>query len=152
MSKSSEAFLEQREQEATEPISTVKLKRASLNIQIQSIVQSVESGNVNPLEAFIYLNFMQKVADGARKKLLEQASIEAEKYEKETKVYEATVTVKNGPGRYSYPDKIKELQEQSKLAYKAAQNGQTIIDEATGEVIEAAKYTPGGTVLNIKFD
>ena len=152
MSKSSEAFLEQRELESTEPVeSKLTLNKPSLNAQIQNIVGSVERGDVNPLEAFIYLNWMMKVAEGAKKRLLDEAIIEAEKYpEKEAEVYEATVTVKNSAGRYTYPDSIKDAQEQSKDAYKAQKDGNTIVDD-NGEIIEPAVYVPGKTILNIKF-
>ena len=147
MSKSSKAFLEQRELESTEPVKS----KLTLNAQIQNIVGSVERGDVNPLEAFIFLNFMQKVADTARKRLLDEAITEAEKYpEKEANLYDATVTVKNGAGRYTYPVKIKELQELSKLAYKAQKDGNTIVDD-NGEIVEPAVYKQGSTTLSITF-
>lgn len=163
MGQSSKDFLEQRESEATDLIKPVlTLNKASLNTQIQSIVQSVESGNANPLEAFIYLNFMQKVADGARKKLLEQAIIEAEKYsEKETKVYDATVMVKNGAGKYDYSGikeieekeaELKVLKEKAKAAFAATQSGNIITDKETGEIIMPAKYNPSGQIIAIKFN
>ena len=149
MGANSRDFLEQRETESLEK--TKKLNKGTLNAQVQNIVNSVENGNVNPLEAFIFLNFMQKVADTARKKLLDQAIVEAEKYpEKEADVYEATVTVKNGAGRFTYPDHIKDAQEQAKDAYKAALKGHTITNK-DGEIIEPAVYVHGKTILNIKF-
>lgn len=150
MSKSSKDFLEQRELEETPPLK-LSLNKPNLNAQIQNIVGSVERGDVNPLEAFIFLNFMQKIADGAKKQLLEQAMIEAEKYpEREAKVYDATVTVKNGAGRYTYPDSIKEAQEQAKLAYKAQKEGNTIVDD-NGEIVEPAIYKQGSPALAITF-
>ena len=150
MSKSSKNFLEQRENESL-PIVKQSLNKGTLNAQIQNIVNSVDGGNTNPLEAFIFLNFMQKVADAAKKQLLDDAISEAEKYpEKETSLYEAVVTVKNGAGRYKYPDYIKEAQEQHKAAYKAKKDGNTIVDD-NGEIIEPAEFTPGRTILNIKF-
>ena len=151
MSKSSEAFLEQRElEESIEPIKS-KLDKPSLNAQIQNIVGSVERGDVNPLEAFIYLNWMMKVAEGAKKRLLDEAITEAEKYpEKEAEVYDAKVTVKNGAGRYTYPDSIKKLQELSKLACKAQKQNNTIVDD-NGEIVEPATYKQGSTTLAITF-
>ena len=152
MGANSRDYLEQRELESTEPVeSKLTLNKPSLNAQIQNIVGSVERGDVNPLEAFIYLNWMMKVAEGAKKRLLDQAITEAEKYpEKEADVYEATVTVKNGAGRYTYPDSIKDAQEQAKDAYKASLKGHTITNN-DGEIIEPAVYVPGKTILNIKF-
>ena len=150
MSKSSKAFLELRETESMEPVK-LTLNKDTLNAQIQNIVNSVDGGNTNPLEAFIFLNFMQKVADEAKKQLLDEAISEAEKYpEKETSLYDAVVTVKNGAGRDKYPDYIKDLQEQHKAAYKAKKDGNTITDK-DGVVFEPAEFTPGRTILNIKF-
>jgi len=152
MSKSSEAFLQQREMESTEPVeSKLALNKGTLNAQIQNIVGSVERGDVNPLEAFIFLNWMGKLAEGAKKQLLDQAIDEAEKYpEKEAEVYDATVTIKNGAGRYTYPESVKKLQEQAKLAYKASKDGNTIVDD-NGEIVEPAVYKQGSTVLSITF-
>ena len=151
MSKSSKAFLELRETESMEPVK-LTLNKDTLNAQIQNIVNSVDGGNTNPLEAFIFLNFMQKVADEAKKQLLDEAISEAEKYpEKETSLYDATVTVKNGTGRYTYSESIKRAQEQAKDAYKAKKDGNVLTDTETGEIIEPAEFTPGRTILNIKF-
>ena len=149
MGATSRDFLEQREMESLEK--TQKLNKGTLNAQVQNIVSSVENGNVNPLEAFIFLNFMQKVADTARKRLLDEDITEAEKYpEKEAELYDATVTVKNGAGRYTYPDSIKKLQELSKLACKAQKQNNTIVDD-NGEIVEPATYKQGSTTLAIAF-
>lgn len=133
------------------PQFNLSLNKPNLNAHIQQIIGKVKKGDVNPLEAFIFLNFMQKIADGAKKQLLEQAMIEAEKYpEREAKVYDATVTVKNGAGRYTYPDSIKEAERQAKLAYKASLDGNTITDD-DGVVVEPAIYKSGSQTLAITF-
>lgn len=152
MGANSKDFLELREAESMEQTeSKLALNKGTLNAQIQNIVGSVERGDVNPLEAFIFLNFMQKVADAAKKRLLSEAIDEAEKYpEKEAELYDATVTVKNGAGRYTYPDSVKKAQEQSKLAYKAQKDGNTITDD-NGEIVEPATYKQGSTTLSITF-
>lgn len=151
MGATKKSAMEFRELEDLEITPNLTLNKPTLNAQIQNIVGSVARGDVNPLEAFIFLNFMQKIADGAKKQLLEQAMIEAEKYpEREAKVYDATVTVKNGAGRYTYPDSIKEAQEQAKLAYKASLDGNTITDD-DGVVVEPAIYKQGSTTLAITF-
>lgn len=127
------------------------MDKVSINQKVNHIISKVSNGEVNPLEAFVYLNFMAKIAEGAKKQLLDEALAEAEKYpEKETEVYDASVTIKNGAGRYIYPDSIKEAQEQAKLAYEAEKKGNVMTDN-NGEIIEPAKYTPGRTILNIKF-
>ncbi len=153
MGANSRDFLDMRELEETADTTptNLTLNKALLNTRVQQIKQEVDEGRVNPLEAYIFLNWMMKVADAAKAQLKEEAIEEAEKHsEKDIKVYDATVTVKNGAGRYSYPDYIKDLQEQHKLAYQAAQKGQTITDEE-GTVIEPAKYSPGSQTLSIKF-
>lgn len=152
MSKSSKDFLKLRESESMKPGDELKLlNKPSLNAQIQNIVGSVDKGYVNPLEAFIFLNWMQKIADAAKKQLLDQAISEAEKYpEKEATLYDATVTVKNGAGRYTYPDSVKKAQDQAKLAYKAQKEGNTIVDD-NGEIVEPATYKQGSTTLSITF-
>lgn len=133
------------------PTFNLTLNKPNLNAQVQQIVGCVEKGKVNPLEAFIYLNWMQKIAESAKKLLSEQAIAEAEKYpEKEAEVYDATVTVKNGAGRYTYPESVKKLQELSKLACKAQKQNNTIVDD-NGEIVEPAVYKQGSTVLSITF-
>lgn len=133
------------------PTFNLTLNKPNLNAQVQQIVGSVEKGKVNPLEAFIFLNWMAKISDAAKKQLLEQAIEEAEKYpEKEADLYDATVTVKNAAGRYTYPDSVKKAQEQSKLAYKAQKDGNAITDD-NGEIVEPATYKQGSTTLSITF-
>ena len=150
MGANSRDFLEQREMEQVTE-SKLTLNKGTLNAQIQYIVGSVERGDVYPLEAFIFLNWMQKIADAAKKQLLDEAITEAEKYpEKEAEIYDAKVTVKNGAGRYTYPDSIKKLQELSKLACKARKTDNTIVDD-NGEIVEPARYKQGSTVLSITF-
>jgi len=153
MGANSRDFLEQRElEESIQPKELdLRLNKTSLTAKIAEITENVNLGFLNPLEAFIYLNWMMKVAEGAKKKLLDEALAEAEKYpEKEAEVYDATVTVKNSAGRYTYPDSVKKAREQAKDAYKAQKDGNTIVDD-NGEVVEPAVYVQGKTILNIKF-
>ena len=150
MGANSKDFLKLREDESVAE-SKLALNKGTLNAQIQNIVGSVERGDVNPLEAFIFLNWMGKLAEGAKKKLLDQAIDEAEKYpEKEAEIYDAIVTIKNGAGRYTYPESIKKLQELSKLACKAQKEDKTIVDD-NGEIVEPAVYKEGKTTLSITF-
>lgn len=152
MGATKKTAMEQRENEELSPWeSKLVMDKISINQKVNHIISEVNSGKVNPLEAFIFLNFMQKVADTARKRLLDEAITEAEKYpEKEAELYDATVTVKNGAGRYTYPDSIKKAQEQAKLAYKASLDNNTITDD-NGEIVEPATYKQGSTTLSITF-
>ena len=140
---------------------SILMNKRSMNYQVIHIVAEVNNGNVNPLEAFVYLNFMAKIADAAKKKLLDQAIDEADKYpEKEVELYDATVTVKNGAGRYDYSGikeieekekELMELKEKAKSAYAAKLAGNIITDKETGEIINPAKYKPNSKNITIRF-
>ncbi len=154
MSKSKDLFMQQRESEEADIVSVEtyqKLDKISLNASIQRIVHSVSEGDANSLEAFIFINWIEKVAKGAKEQLKEQAIEEAMKHGKNASVYDATVTVKSTGGKYKYPKYIKALQDQHKAAYGAAKNGGELIDKETGEVVEPAKYTPGKETIAVTF-
>lgn len=165
MSKSSQMFMNQRELESIEstPVkSNITLNKASLMTKVKQITQEVNEGRVNPLEAFVFLNWMAKVAEGAKNQLLEQAIVEAEKYpEKETNVYDAKITVRNGGGKYDYSGieeivkkevELKALIEDAKAAYKSMKSGNQMVNEDTGEIIESAKFNPNKQTIAITFE
>lgn len=166
MSKSSQMFMNQRELESIEstlPVkSNITLNKASLMTKVKQITQEVNDGKVNPLEAFVFLNWMAKVADGAKNQILDQAIVEAEKYpEKETNVYDAKVAIRSGGGKYDYSGieeivkmetKLKALKENAKVAYKSMQTGNQMVNEETGEIVESAKFNPNKQTIAITFE
>lgn len=68
------------------------------------------------------------------------------------------IQCKSAAGRWKYDhipawtqhnNYIKAVEEQAKIAYKAKQAGQTMVD-SNGEVIEPADYTPGADTIALK--
>jgi len=125
-------------------------------INIDTIKEDVEQGNVDALEAYIQLKSIEKELKESLSMVQEFALQEAEKYGPgEFEAFGASINVKNGAGRWSY----KELpwfntyqleQDAAKQAYKMSQKGQKLITE-DGEVIIPAEFTPGKLTLSIRI-
>ena len=125
-------------------------------INIDTIKEDVEQGNVDALEAYIQLKSIEKELKESLSMVQEFALQEAEKYGPgEFEAFGASINVKNGAGRWNY----KELpwfntyqleQDAAKQAYKMGQKGQKLITE-DGEVIIPAEFTPGKLTLSIRI-
>ncbi len=125
-------------------------------INIDTIKEDVEQGNVDALEAYVQLKAIEKELKESLSMVQEFALQEAEKYGPgEFEAFGASINVKNGAGRWSY----KELpwfntyqleQDAAKQAYKMSQKGQKLITE-DGEVIIPAEFTPGKLTLSIRI-
>ncbi len=127
--------------------------------QITDLVTQVEDGYKNPLEGFIELKRINDVLASSLKQIQPSAIEDAENYsEKEFKAFGATVTKKNGAGRWDYThiedwtnakQSLDALQESYKAAHKAKLKGQDITEE--GVIVEPAKYTEGKSTISIKL-
>ena len=125
-------------------------------INIDTIKQDVEQGNIDALEAYVKLKSIEKELKESLSMVQEFALQEAEKYgQSEFEAYGASVNVKHSSGRWSY----KELpwwntyqleQDAAKEAYKMGQKGQKLVTE-DGEVIIPAEFTPGKLTLSIRI-
>ncbi|MCK5616208.1 hypothetical protein KAR91_80845 [Candidatus Pacearchaeota archaeon] len=125
-------------------------------INIDTIKQDVEQGNIDALEAYVLLKGIEKELKDSLNMVQEFALQEAEKYgQSEFEAFGASINLKNGPGRWNY----KELpwwntyqleQDAAKEAYKMSQKGQKLITD-DGEVIIPAQFTPGKLVLSVRI-
>ena len=125
-------------------------------INIDTIKQDVEQGNIDALEAYVQLKSIEKEVKESISMVQEFALQEAEKYGPgKFDAFGAEINVKNGAGRWSY----KELpwwntyqleQDAAKQAYKMGQKGQKLVTE-DGEVIIPAEFTPGKLTLSIRI-
>lgn len=133
-----------------------------MNIKNQLLALTCESidGNANPLEIYIQLKEIEKTLADCIGSIQPQAIEEAySKYsEKSFDLLGATVEKKTASGKWQYnvsneyealKDKIKKLEEVYKLSYQSNLKGSTIVDEATGEIVPPAVYTPGKETISI---
>lgn len=138
----------------------LSLNKSSISASVSKITDAVTGGNVNPLEAFVYLKWMEEVAKKAREQILNESIAEANKYpEKEFKNYGCKIQLRSAAGRWDYSENekiqalkeaVKEEEKDAQRAYHCFQKGETISNE-DGEVIQPAKYTPGKDTLAITF-
>lgn len=120
---------------------------------VTSIVESVESGEVNPIDVFVNLKKVEKVIDGVMKSSVVQNAVtrEYQKYNtREVDFKGVTISQSEAGVKFDYSgcqdpvileleEKKKEIDERLKERQKFLKNippeGMTIIDENTGEVI-----------------
>ena len=127
---------------------------------IETIVNKVDLGELNGLDAFSLFKKLEKVFTEAKKTIEGVALDEAEKFgastfESNGQKYE----LRNGATRFSfehieeYKEKkaeLKALEEKYKLAYKNNKLNLSSLDESTGEVIELPRVTQSKSSLIVK--
>lgn len=176
MGADKDIFMEQREveQSATHNITTheqvdinqiedkylpIELNRAKIKAEVEKITTAVTNGEINPLNAFLFVKYMEDVSKSAKEALGEQAINEALKHGKDFEYNGAKVNIKSSPGRWDYKhlpewieaeQKVKAIEENAKQSYQNAAKG-VITASNDGEVIEAAKYTPGKEIIAVTF-
>lgn len=122
---------------------------------VNAIIEAVENGVVNPLDAFASFNKLEKIFKEAKVKIDEMARIEADKYvEKTFKLGAVEFTKKQGAGRLNYTEdlyysnlqaKLKAREELLKVAQKS-----TIYDDEGVEVPKVSlSYSKDS--LSVKF-
>jgi hypothetical protein len=128
---------------------------------INELTQNALDGSANALEAYIELKRIETALKTALESLTDAAYQEADKFTEKTFALKgAEVTKKSAAGRWDYShihqysatkERLKTIEEMAKQAAASAKHGRTIIDDATGEVIEPAIYTEGKSLLAIKL-
>ena len=127
---------------------------------IDTIVNKVDLGELNGLDAFSLYKKLEKAFTEAKKTIEGAALDEAEKFcassfESNGQKYE----LRNGATRFSfdhieeYKEKkaeLKALEEKYKLAYKNNKLNLSSLDESTGEVIELPRVTQSKSSLIVK--
>jgi exonuclease VII small subunit len=110
---------------------------------INSIIEAVENGIVNPLDAFASFNKLEKLFKEAKTKIDALAIVEAEKYTSKTfKLGSVEFTRKDGAKRLNYSEDLLYSQIQEKLKareelLKIAQK-QTVYDDEGVEVTKVS--------------
>jgi len=139
------------------------LEHNSVTKMAQDLVNSVNEGFTNPLEAFVAIKHMEETCKLANKQLKDQDLTEAETYgveAKDLKIHGAQIQVRNGAGRWSFShlpeitdleERLKELKESHKGAYKMSLKGNQMVTEH-GELIEPATYIEAGQVIAVKLN
>ena len=127
---------------------------------IETIVNKVDLGELNGLDAFSLFKKLEKAFTEAKKTIEGVALDEAEKFgastfESNGQKYE----LRNGATRFSfdhiqeYAEKkaeLKQLEEKYKLAYKNNKLNLSSLNESTGELLELPKVTVSKSSLIIK--
>ena len=160
MGKTKDMLIQQNDEGQQLPVS---LDKNSIFQKVKHIQNAVLGGEINALEAFVYLKWIEQIADKAKAQIIDLSLEEAEKYpEKKFKEFGCEIQVKSAAGRYDFSEikeiedkenELKALKEKHKQAYKsmyAATIKTQMVDE-DGVVVEPAKYTPGKTTLAITF-
>lgn len=102
--------------------------------QIEKLAMQVEDGEANPLQAFGLLTALEQVIVGAKKRILEPAINEAEKYGKgQFGAYNADFQVKESGVKYDFSEdgEWKDYQDTIDMV-KAQQKGRETVLKAMG--------------------
>ena len=117
----------------------------------QELTLLVNSGEVNPLEAYIILKQEQSNVETALKAIQDHAINEGLKYgEKSFSAYGAKVEMRNSPSTYKFSGYLTALEEKLKALREQAKIGE-IVDSDSGEVIPKAIKLEGKQTISISF-
>jgi hypothetical protein len=129
-------------------------------MNISKLIQAVEAGEESPLTAYATLKAIADDAKDAMDHIKAYAISEAEKYGDKTFVVDGfEFTLNAGKRTYDFktlPDWaeaskfIKELEARYKSAASAAEKGNKMLDDDTGEIIPAAVVKYSAPFLTIK--
>jgi hypothetical protein len=129
----------------------------NLKQQLSNTVQSVIDGEFSALQAYIAMKDLSAYLDVCMSEIKEGAQSEAAQYEKGAIVQNYKVEVVSAAGRWDYtrvPDwniykrKLKEVEEQAQMAFKAKEKG-LLTATFDGEVSELPVYTAGKETLKL---
>ena len=134
------------------------LDRATLNNEVAKVQTAVIEGEINPLDAFLFLKAIEDITAKAKAAISEFAMAEAQNFNGKQCEYKGTkIQVKAAAGKYDYAhiqrwaelkEEMKKLEEMAQSAYKS---GSPAFITPDGETLEAAKYTPGRDTIAISF-
>jgi hypothetical protein len=128
------------------PILIKELSKTEINALAEKIIASVELGDENAGELYIKLDFLEKALKAAKTAIKDEATEELKKYDKGQTLGGVEFSVAE-KGRYTYNhnqtwvDKKAELTAIERDMKAAAKSSNSILDEATGELIPAAKVS-----------
>jgi hypothetical protein len=136
-----------------------KLEEQSKEYISKQIID-IQNGYLCPLKSFVSLKALQEEITKALDTIKPLAVKEAEKYaENKFKLHGATIEKRRGAGSWNFDgieryfqakNKIKEIEESHKNAYKASLKGEVMVDE-NGEQIQPAFYKEGENIIAVSF-
>ena len=119
---------------------------------------AVDSGNLNPLDAYCELNRIEKLCSELKKQIQQQAVNEAQKHGKTFKHMGFEIQCKSSAGRWKY-EHIKDwaaakmqlsiIEDNAKTAHKLIEKGLLPVTDG-GEILEAATYVPGADIISLR--
>jgi uncharacterized protein (UPF0210 family) len=125
---------------------------------VKDIAQLVENGEIEALNAFLFLKELEIKSKEYKKRIEEIAIDELSKHNGSTEMNGYTISLKKSAGRWDFKhiqeivdaeNNLKQLKEKYKLAYKQQNNNITAIGDG-GEVIDPAKFNHGKEIIQIK--
>jgi len=138
-----------------------ELTKANLAQLEQGFIQTIEDGNVDPLEMHIKAKALVKVLEGVIKKTDEIVREEADKYGSKTFTkFTAMITQKQGSVTPNYEEdkvfseineKLKFRKDQLNTAFKLAEKKGVLIDESTGEQVPVCSPKYAKSSISIQF-
>ena len=141
----------------------LKRKAATLLASVDAIKTEAQSGNINALEAFIYLDRVNKVLTGVIKEMRPEAVAEAYKHpEKTFEQYNAIITQSATGGSWDFKgcnnwaEKKRELtaiENELKTAWELNESGKSVVND-DGEITElpVRKFGTDNISLKHKFE
>tara|TARA_R100001244_G_scaffold132321_1_gene108183 strand:+ start:941 stop:1354 length:414 start_codon:yes stop_codon:yes gene_type:complete len=133
-------------------------QRIEIKAMFENIVDEVENGMLEPIEALIISKTMENCAKHLKELYTDEALIHAEKWSGQTmNGYE--ITSKNGATRYkfdhieeyaTFKDGLKQMESTYKDAYLSAQKGNVIVD-SDGVIVPQAEPVFGKEQIVLKL-
>lgn len=126
--------------------------------QLIELGLAVDSGNLNPLDAYCELNRIEKICAELKKQIQQQAVNEAQKHGKTFKHMGFEIQCKSSAGRWKYEHindwvaakmKLSIIEDNAKTAHKLIEKGLLPLNDG-GEIVEPATYIPGADIISLK--
>lgn len=127
--------------------------------QIDSVLNAIDLGYVNPLEAFAVFKELEKRFNEAKKQIDSLAYEESEKYAKSFELNGYKFTRVEGRKQFDFSNifewveaknKLKEIEDKYKAVYSNNEKGITALDESTGELLQSPTVTFSKQSLSVK--
>ena len=124
---------------------------------VRDIAELVDNGEIDALNAFMFLKQLESRSAEYKKKIEETALEELHKYNGRREMDGYNLQIKKSAGRWDFKhieeikdaeNKLKQLKEKYKLAYHQLENNITSVGDG-GEVIKAANFKHGREIITI---
>ena len=131
----------------------------SVESTINNIIQAVEIGQVNPIDAFVVFKELEKKFNEAKKKIDSLALEEAEKYGKSFERNNKKFTLVEGKKTFNFSDieewkiakkNLKEIEEKYKGVWLTNKKGISALNEQTGEILKCPSVTISKSSIIVK--